>query len=99
MERNIYSGPPTNVAVEASWDTCNRLDLDTLNGEQYDHFRNVISIVDNGEGISFETTRSWEAWKAGEPNAGRGRWTIPHAALERVLIDGEVVWGTALDRI
>jgi len=83
------------VVVEASWEYCVKFDLDTWEGQQYDRIHNVISIIDDGENVIMESTRSWEAWKAGEPNAGRGTWTFPHDMLERALISGDVVWGPA----
>jgi hypothetical protein len=96
MIRSIYNGPTTNVTIEASWDVCHDLDLDTWEGQQYDTLRNVISIEQEGNEITFETTRSIEAWRAGEPNAGRGRWTFSTDQLERIIIDGNVVWGAPL---
>jgi hypothetical protein len=99
FSRSIYSGPATTVTIEASWDVIHELDLDTWEGQQYDRFKNCISVNDDGSAISFETTRSIEAWKAGEPDAGRGVWTLDHDRLERILIDGKVVWGTPLDKL
>ena len=99
MNRTIYSGPNTTVTIEASWEVIRELDLDSWSGEQYDRFHNCISVEDDGESIIFETTRSIEAFHRGEPNAGRGRWYLDHDRLERVMIDGKVVWGRPLDRL
>ena len=75
---------PTRVTIEASLDTIIEHDLNTLEGEQYDVINDVISIVDDGQAHTFTTCRSVEAWKRGEPNAGRGTWVIPNSKLHKV---------------
>jgi hypothetical protein len=93
MNRVIYSGRPTVITVEASWETCRDMDLDTFAGEQYDTIPSAISVMDDGSNIVIETVRTIEAWKRGEENAGRGKWTFPKQDLKRVLIAGKTVWG------
>lgn len=102
MPRSLYSGPPTTIVIEASLEVIHKLDLDTWAGEQYDRIHNVISIEDDGNDVTFETTRSIEAYKRNEPNAGRGLWRFPHTALERVMertttSPPRVFWGTPID--
>ena len=83
MKRYNIDGP-INVTIEASLDTIIEHDLDTLAGEQYDTINNVISIVDDGHAHTFETCRSIEAFRRGEPNAGRGSWVIPNSKLHKI---------------
>ena len=94
MTRNIWSGLPTNVVIEASFEVICEQNLNTLDGEQYDHINNVISVNDDGENITFTTVRSIEAFKRGEPNAGRAVWTFAHGMIDCIMIDGQAVWGT-----
>lgn len=77
---------PTKVCIEASDDACFELNLDTFEGEQFDFIDNVIAITDDGKEHTFETTRSHAAWKRGEPNAGRGTFTIPNTHLKQIFI-------------
>ena len=95
MTNNIYSGPPTTVTIEASWEIIHELDLDTFEGQQYDKIENVIRIDDIDGEVEFETTRSIEAYHRGEPNAGRATHLLKRSQLERILIDGKRVWGGA----
>ena len=85
MRTTVYSGPPISVCVEASLEACMEHDLDCFEGEQFDWIRNCISIESDGNHTRFETTRSIEALKAGEPNAGRKVLTIENRLLERIV--------------
>lgn len=85
MKTSLYSGPPTTVCVEASWEACREHDVD-WEDERYDWIRNCISVEREGDSTTFETTRSVEALKAGEPNAGRKVLTIENRLLERIII-------------
>ena len=81
----MYSGPPISVCIEASQEGIWEHDLDTWENEQFDWIRNCISIESDGGHTRFETTRSIEALKAGEPNAGRKVLTIENRLLERII--------------
>lgn len=85
MQQYNLSGP-TRVTIEASLQVIIEHDLNTWEGEQYDHIDNVISIVDDGKAHTFVTCRSIEAWKRGVPNAGRGTWVIPNESLHKVTL-------------
>jgi hypothetical protein len=93
MTTSIEVGSPVDVCIEASLDAIIEGDLNTFEGEQYDTLRNVISIIVDNDGVTFETCRSIEAWKRGEPNAGRGTLTIDKRLLQCVYIDDKPVWG------
>jgi hypothetical protein len=92
MNRTLYTGPATTITLEASLEVIHRQDLDTLNGEQFDHIKNAIRVVDTGAAIIIESTRSVEAWHRDEPNAGRGTWEFPYATLASIRVDGAAVW-------
>jgi hypothetical protein len=77
---------PTRVIVEASLDAVLEGNLDTMEGEQYDTIENVISIEDDGRAHTFETCRSIEAYRRGEPNAGRFKLVIENKYLEKIHI-------------
>ena len=78
---------PQRVCIEASLDTIIEQDLDTFDGEQYDYIDAVIAIdVSYATGVTFTTVRTHDAWKRGLPNAGRGTFVIPRAALEAIYI-------------
>jgi hypothetical protein len=91
-ERLIYSGKPATITVEASEQVIAACNLNTLDGEQYDHVTNAVRVVDDGTTVSITTTRSLEAWRAGEPNAGRGTWEFTHDKLASVRVNGCKVW-------
>lgn len=93
--RTIYSGEPVTVIVEASPDVIHEQSLNEFAGEHYDRIHNVISIDDDGRKVTITTSRSLDALKRGEPNAGRGVWAFEHSMLERIAIEGKVVWGRA----
>lgn len=76
--------PTTTVVVEASRETILKLDLDTWANEQFDRINNVLSVSYKRDGVHIETTRSIEAWKRGEPNAGRGTHIFPYDTIEAV---------------
>ena len=80
----IYSGDPIRITIEASLQAIIEYDLDTFEGEQFDHIDNVISITNDGRAHTIETTRSWEAFRRGVPNAGRGTWVIPNESLHKI---------------
>lgn len=82
----VYSGPPIDVCIEASWWAINENDLDTWNGEQYDWIKNCITVERDSNNTMFTTTRGIEAWKAGVPNAGRGTLVIENKYIERVIL-------------
>ena len=86
MTTILYSGKPINVCIEASWEAIREQDLDTFEGEQFDWVKNCISIERDHEGTTFTTCRSIEAWRAGEPNAGRYVLTIENKWLEKVIL-------------
>ena len=85
MTSIVYSGRPINVCIEASLDAINEANLDTFEGEQFDWVRNCIAIDRDADNTVFTTVRSWEAWMAGEPNAGRYVLTLPNKMLERII--------------
>jgi len=77
---------PTRIAVEASWDVIRQFDLDTHTGEHFDHIDGVISVevIERGKMVRISTVRTWEAWKRGEPNAGRAIYDFPRETLEDI---------------
>lgn len=79
---------PTTVTLEASWDVILEQHLSMLEGEQFDRVPNVISIsVDPiAATVTLETVRSLEAMRRGVPNAGRGTFVVPIAALEHIYV-------------
>lgn len=84
----IYTGQPTTVTVEASWEAIHKFDLDQWENEHLDHVENVISVrrgMDNN--IVIETVRSIEALKRGEANAGRMTMTIPAIMVEAIHVN------------
>jgi hypothetical protein len=85
MTTIVYSGNPINVCIEASFDAIMACDLDANEGEQFDWVKNCIAIERDCESTVFTTVRSWEAWRAGEPNAGRYVLTLPNKMLERII--------------
>ena len=85
MTTILYSGSPANICIEASWNAILEGDLDTWEGEQYDWIKNCIAIERDADRTTFTTCRSIEAWKAGEPNAGRYVLTIENRLLERII--------------
>jgi len=93
LSTNIAVNGPKDVCIEASMDAIYEGDLKMLEGEQYDWIRNVISITVDRDTVTFETCRSIEAWKRGEPNAGRGTYTLERRLLQCIMIDGAPVWG------
>jgi hypothetical protein len=94
MTRQIYSGEPVTVIIEATNKVIGEHNLNTFNGEEYDRIENVISIEESYyKGVTITSCRSIEAYHKGLPNAGRGEWNFPHADILRVFIDGEVVYG------
>lgn len=78
---------PTRIAVEASWDVIRKFDLDTHTGEHFDHIDAVISIEvipdhdPKREVIRISTVRTIEAWRRGEPNAGRATYDFTRDML------------------
>ena len=84
MSTVLYSGKPINVCIEASWDVIHEHNLDTWEGEHFDWVKNCISIERDANGTTFTTCRSIEAWRAGEPNAGRYTLTIENKNLEKI---------------
>jgi hypothetical protein len=72
---------PTTITVEASLEVILRQDLDRFAGEQYDQLEGVISIEVTRDTVTFETARTFEAYRRGAPNAGRGTWTFQRADL------------------
>ena len=76
---------PAKVCIEASDLAIDEFRLDTFEGEQFDFIENVISIVNDGREHTFETTRSIEAWKRGEANAGRKTIVIPNTHLKQIF--------------
>lgn len=95
MTTDIYSGRPITVTVEASCEVIRDQHLDTFENEHFDTIRNVISVRKEGKNVVIESCRSIEAWRAGEENGGRGEWEFPTNMLERVWINGVVVYGPA----
>ena len=85
MSTIMYSGPPINVCIEASMDAIYEHNLDTWESEQYDWVKNCISVERDADGTTFTTCRSIEAYRAGEPNAGRYTLTIENRLLERII--------------
>jgi hypothetical protein len=77
---------PTRVVVEASLDTIIELDLDTLEGGQFDSFDAVISVNVTRETVTLTTVRTHAAWARGVPNAGRGSFVIPRKSLAALWI-------------
>jgi uncharacterized protein YgiM (DUF1202 family) len=96
MMHTIYTGEPVTVTIEASADMIAELELDTAAGDHYDHIGSVISIEQDSKGeVTITSTRSVEAWRKGEPNAGRGVWVFDRSMLERIYLKGKIVWGKA----
>jgi hypothetical protein len=93
MVSRIYSGEPVTITIEASADMIHSLELDTSAGEHYDHIGSVITIEEDGDKVNITSTRSIEALRKGEPNAGRGEWTFDRSMLERIYLKGKIVWG------
>ena len=89
MKTIVYSGRPTTVCIEASEEAIMEHNLDTWENEHYDWVKNCISIEREDKHTTFETTRSIEAFRAGEPNAGRFVLTIENRLLERIIINKE----------
>lgn len=85
IERRVFDAP-TDLTIEASLDIITANDLNLIDGEQYDQIPSVISIDIDGSDVVFEMVRSHAAWKRGVPDAGRGRWVIPRAALEAIWV-------------
>ena len=77
---------PTLVIIEASLEAIIEGNLNQFESEQYDTIENVISIEDDGTSHTFETCRSIEAWRRGEPNAGRFKLVIENKYLEKIHI-------------
>lgn len=75
---------PTKIAVEASLDVIATFDLDQRTGEHYSHIDGVISIEVNGDTISITTVRTYEAWRRGEPNAGRTVYEVPRDSVANI---------------
>lgn len=84
--RNHGFGGPTRIAVEASLDVVLKFGLDTITGEQFDHIDGVISIemIERGTVVRISTVRTIEAWKRGEPNAGRATYDFPRETLAEI---------------
>lgn len=87
--RSHHFRAPTRIAVEASWDVIRQHDLDTDTGEHFDHIDGVISIeMIDGDSratiVRISTVRTHEAWKRGEPNAGRAVYDFPRETLENI---------------
>lgn len=77
---------PTTLTLEASIDVIADQGLDTWAGEHFDRLENVIRVDVDRDAVRLETTRSLEAFRRGEVNAGRGVREIPRAALEAIWI-------------
>lgn len=87
LSRNhIFHSPGVRLTIEASIEVVLEHNLSTLEGEQYDHIDNVISVERKGRMIEIQSCRSHRAWKAGEPNAGRGTWTFRDNQLEAAYV-------------
>ena len=72
------------VVLEASHEAILTLNLNRLEGEDFDVIRHVVSYEDDGEVITIETCRTMEAFLAGEPNGGRRTYEIPKSMIESV---------------
>jgi hypothetical protein len=93
MDMELHFKDPVTLTVEASWDVIHELGLNEDQGEQYDRIMGAISIEDTMEGLRIVSVRTFEAYKRGAPNAGRGEWFFPPGQVERIWQDGKVIWG------
>lgn len=78
--------PPRRICIEASWLVIAQADLDAFSNEIFDYINGVVEIEVVGDQVTFESVRTYEAFRAGEPNAGRGRLTFNRNQLEAIYV-------------
>ena len=71
------------VVLEASHEAILTLNLNRLEGEDFDVIRHVVSYEDDGEVITIETCRTMEAFLAGELD-------LLYLAPERLRVEATV---------
>jgi hypothetical protein len=84
---------PATITLEATWEVIREHDLAWMEGEHFDTMQNVIAIDEEDGKVRIVTCRSIEAYRRGEPNAGRGEWEFTREQLQCIYHNGNPIWG------